>query len=164
MIFRRSFCTETAECAALSGLRVLFSLEKGEAMAHSRISVVPLAAFFLVWNPAGSLAANCSASYTINLTVELSPELTNNKNNLLIELRQGSVGHSKVINKKEFVGHSGIVVFSRLCAGPYFIDIGNGEQVAVGPTHLLRDNQYLDTTVQVSFSQGNINTMSRSGL
>jgi hypothetical protein len=133
-------------------------------MAHSRFALVALASLFPVWNLPSSLAANCSASYTINLTVDLNPELTNGKDNVLIELRQGAVGHSQVIDKKEFVGRSGTVVFASLCAGTYFIDIGNGERVAVGPIHPLRENQHLDTTVRVSFSEGNISTMSRGGL
>jgi hypothetical protein len=116
------------------------------------------------WNPPTSSAATCSASYSINLTVELSPELTNRKDSVLIELRQGSVGHSKVKDQKQFVGHSGTVIFAKLCAGSYFIDIGNGEKVAVGPIHSLSDNQHLNTTVRVSFAHGNISTMSRSGL
>jgi hypothetical protein len=133
-------------------------------MAHSRIAVVLLAALVLVWSSPGSLSANCSASYTINLTVELSPELTNRKDSVLIELRRGHVGHSKVVDTKEFVGHSGTVVFPHLCFGPYFIDIGNGEKVAVGPIHSLIDNQQLNTTVRVSFTDGNISTISRGGL
>jgi hypothetical protein len=111
-----------------------------------------------------SIAANCSASYTINLTVELSPGLTNRSANVLVELRQGAVGNSTVVAKKEFIGRSGIVSFSNLYSGTYFIDIGNGEDVAVGPMHALRDNQRLNTTIRVSFSQGNISTMSRSRL
>src|SRR5438105_3645076 len=82
----------------------------------------------LAWNPPNSIAATCSASYTINLTVELSPELTSRKANLLIELRKGPVGSSLVVDKKEFVGSRATVMFSRLCTGSYFIDIGNGDQ------------------------------------
>jgi hypothetical protein len=133
-------------------------------MAHWRIAVVPLAALLLLCRLPCSFAANCSASYTINLTVDLSPELTNNKTDLLIELRQGSVGHSKVIAKKEFVGHSGTVTFPHLCADSYFIDIGNGDEVAVGPIHSIHHSENLNTTVEVSLSQGNVGTMSRSGL
>jgi len=110
-----------------------------------------------------SLAA-CSASYTINLTVELGSDLTNGKDNVLVELRQGAPGTSKVLNKKEFVGRSATVVFSGLCAGAYFIDVGNGEKVAVGPIHDIRDGQQLNTTVRVTPSMGNIGVRSRNGL
>lgn len=129
-----------------------------------RLTVAMAACGSLSWNPPSSIAANCSASYTINLMVELSPELTNSKDSVLIELREGAVGNSKVVDKKEFVGLSAIVVFASLCSGSYFIDIGNGESVAVGSTHTLRDNQHLNTTVRVSFTQGNISTMSRNRL
>ena len=110
------------------------------------------------------IAANCSASYTIDLTVELSPELTNNQQNILIELRQGAVGNSKVVDTKQFAGHTGTVVFSGLCDGSYFIDIGNGSTVAVGPVHVLRNNEDIHSTIQVTFSEGNIGTMNRSQL
>jgi hypothetical protein len=68
----------------------LLSPKREGGMAHWRIAVVPLAALLLLCRLPCSFAANCSASYTINLTVDLSPELTNNKTDLLIELRQGS--------------------------------------------------------------------------
>lgn len=131
---------------------------------RQQLTVLMGACCALAWNPSSSVAANCSASYTINLTVELSPELTNSKPSVLIELRQGAVGNSKVVDKKEFAGRSATVVFASLCSGSYFIDIGNGESVAVGPIHTLRDNRHLNTTVRVSFSQGNISTMSRNRL
>ena len=115
------------------------------------------------WHAGGAMA-RCSASYTINLTVELSPELTNNEKDILIELRQGTPGHSKPANRKHFSGHAGIVSFSGMCAGSYFIAIGNGDTVAVGPVHAFSDNQNLHSTIRVTLSQGNIGTMSRGNL
>ena len=111
-----------------------------------------------------SAAGNCSSSYTINLTVQLSPELTNSDSNVLVELRQGSVGNSKVVNTKHFIGLNGTVAFADMCAGSYFIDIGNGSKVAVGPVHSFGPNQHIHTTVRVSYSQGNVGTMSRGAL
>jgi hypothetical protein len=118
----------------------------------------------LSWQNSVLAAGNCSASYSINLTVELGPELTNRDDNILVELRLGSVGNSKVVDSKHFVGHNGTVVFSGMCAGSYFIDIGNGSKVAVGPVHVFAASQRIHTTVQVSYSAGNVGTMSRSGL
>lgn len=117
----------------------------------------------LASSPRAAMAA-CSGSYAIDLTVELSPELTQGQNNILIELRQGVVGSSRVFETRQFVGHFGTVVFSRMCAGSYFIAIGNGETVAVGPVRRFSDNQRIHTKVRVSFSQGNVGTMSRSSL
>lgn len=111
-----------------------------------------------------AIAAYCSASYTISLTVELNPQLTDSQKDVLIELRRGAVGNSKVVSTKRFVGHRGTVAFSRLCAGSYFIDIGNGSTVAVGPIHVLRNNEHIHSTIQVSFTEGNIGTMNRSNL
>ena len=109
-------------------------------------------------------AAHCLGSYTINLTVELSSELTNSHRNISIELREGVVRNSIVVDTKQFVGHSGTVVFSGLCTGSYFIDIGNGSTVAVGPVHVLRNSEHIHSTIQVTLSQGNIGTMNRSQL
>jgi len=49
-----------------------------------------------------------------------------------------------LFSKKEFASYTGIVVFANLCSGSYFIDIRNGESVAVGPIHALRDNHHLE--------------------
>jgi len=118
----------------------------------------------LFGNMTSAAAAGCGASYTINLTVELSPEFTNRQNNVLVELRQGVVGNSKVADKKEFAGSNGVVAFKNLCSGSYFIAIGNGDKVAVGPIHVMHEGQHLASTIRVSFSQGNVSTMSRSRL
>jgi len=83
---------------------------------------------------------------------------------VLVELRQGIVGSSKVFDSKHLVGHSGTVNFSNMCAGTYFIAIGNGSTVAVGPVRYFTDSQYIHTNVRVTSSQGNIGTMNRRNL
>jgi hypothetical protein len=118
----------------------------------------------LAWLPPDAVAGKCLSSYTIGLTVELSPELTNRDDNILVELRQGVVGQSKIADIKHFAGHNGSVVFLNICAGSYFIDIGNGSKVAVGPVHVFGDDQHIQTTVRVTYSNGNVGTMNRSGL
>ena len=126
--------------------------------------IFAIAAICTITSHSSGSLAGCSALYTINLTVELGSDLTNGKDNVLVELRQGAPGTSKVLNKKEFAGRSATVVFSGLCAGPYFIDVGNRDKVAVGPVHDIRGGQQLNTTVRVTSSMGNIGVRSRNGL
>jgi uncharacterized protein (DUF2141 family) len=113
-----------------------------------------------------SFAANaaCSTSLTVNLTVELSPALAKAGEDILIELRQGVVGHSKVMNSQKFHGKTGTVFFGNLCAGSYFMDIGNGQLVAVTPVHEFGDNGRYVSTIRVTFSNGNVATKNRNEL
>jgi hypothetical protein len=129
---------------------------------------VSIIGVFLVYSVIGAhtavAAERCAASYIIDVTVELSSQITQNDNRVLVELRQGSPGASKVFDKKYFEGRTGTVRFSNMCAGSYFIAIGNGETVAVGPVRQFGSNQSVHTHVQVTHSHGNIGTKSRSGL
>jgi hypothetical protein len=118
----------------------------------------------LSWCPAAAIAGNCTASYSINLTVELGEQLTKREDNILIELRQGAVGTSKVVDQKQFSGHTGTVNFLNMCAGSYFIAIGNGSTVAIGPVHIFIDKQHIQSTIRVIQSHGNIGTMNRDRL
>jgi len=105
-----------------------------------------------------------AASYTIDVTVELSSTLTQGKNRIMVELRQGTPGNSKVIDTKYFEGSKGTVSFPNMSAGSYFIAIGNGDSVAIGPVRQFGDRQNVHTKVLVAPSSGNMGTRSRSGL
>jgi hypothetical protein len=98
------------------------------------------------------------------LTVELAPDLAKSGDDVLIELRQGVVGHSKVVNSQKFHGKTGTVLFNGLCAGSYFMDIGNGPLVAVTPVHEFGDGRRYQSTIRVTFSKGNVDKKSRSQL
>lgn len=116
------------------------------------------------WPGTAHGAGNCGASYTIDLTVELNSEMTQGKNDLMIELRRGAVGNSTVADTKRFSGRTGIVAFTGMCVGSYFVAIGNGDKVAVGPVRQFNDAQRIHTRVTVSYSSGNVGTRSRSGI
>jgi len=105
-------------------------------------------------------ALACSTNLRVNLTVELAAE----RGDVLIELRQGIVGHSRVVKSQRFHGRTGTVYFANLCAGSYFLDIGNGPQVAVTPVHQYRDGEQIESTIQVSFTTGNVSNLPRSSL
>jgi hypothetical protein len=111
---------------------------------------------------ASAEASACSTTLTVNLTVELEP--VDAGKNLLIELRQGAVGHSKVVNRQHFRGRTGTVYFAELCAGSYFMDIGNGPPVAVTPVREFDDGQRYVSTIRVSFTSGNVARRRRGGL
>jgi hypothetical protein len=129
---------------------------------------VLIAGALLVYSLTGELTAiaqgRCAASYVIDVTVELDSQITRNESRLLVELRQGSPGSSQVFDKQYFEGRTGTVNFSKMCAGSYFIAIGNGETVAVGPVRQFGDGQSVHTRVRVTQSSGNVGTRSRSGL
>jgi len=123
-----------------------------------------LAYGFLLCLSYSGAALACSTVYTVHLEVELSPELAKAGDNILIELRKGRVGRSNVANRKDFRGRRGTVNFGGLCAGSYFVDIGNGELVAVGPVHAFDGGSQYDSTIRVTFSKGNVATRRRNEL
>jgi hypothetical protein len=112
--------------------------------------------------PLAANAVACSTSLTVNLTVKLENE--DEGKDLLIELRQGVIGHSKVVNSQKFHGRTGTVFFTNLCAGSYFMDIGNGPQVAVTPVHQFGDYGRYQSTIQVTFTKGNVDRRNRNEL
>jgi hypothetical protein len=126
-----------------------------------RIFIFVGAAFLTASVPLATNAVACSTILTVNLTVQLETDV---KEDVLIELRQGVVGHSKVVNKQKFHGSTGTVVFTNLCAGSYFMDIGNGAQVAVTPVHQFGDNERRQSTIKVTLSKGNVEQKSRNEL
>jgi hypothetical protein len=111
--------------------------------------------------PLAATAAACTFNLTVNLTVDLEP---GRGKNVLIELRQGVIGHSKVVNRQNFHGRTGTVFFANLCAGSYFMDIGNGDDVAVTPVHQFGDYGSYQSTIRVTFSNGNVARRSRRTL
>jgi HEAT repeat protein len=110
------------------------------------------------------LRSGCTAAYIVELRVELNSEISQNEDGIMIELRQGIVGSSRVFDKIRLGGRLGTVTFQGICPGPYFIAIGNGPTVAIGPMHRFEANQRVHSQVNVSFTQGNVSSMSRSML
>ena len=105
-----------------------------------------------------------TASYTINIEVAFNSEITQGQNRVMVELQQGVPGSSTVFDTKYFEGQMATVSFSQMPAGSYFLAIGNGDSVAVGPVHQFSYGQRQHSTVRVTQSSGNIGTRSRSGL
>ena len=105
-----------------------------------------------------------NASYTIDITVKFGPNMTMGKKQMMVELRKGKPGKSKGVSTKYFRGNSGTVSFTNISAGSYFIAIGNGDEVAVGPVRHFSDDEEIHTTVTVTITRGNVSTRSRSSL
>jgi hypothetical protein len=79
-----------------------------------------------------------------------------------IELRSGVPGKSKVIATRQ--SHGGQVDFENLCAGKYFLAIGNEEQVSVTPVRTFENNASYASSIVVQTGAGNVETRSRSSL
>jgi len=106
---------------------------------------------------------SCSASYSITLNVDLNSKFTNGNTEIMVELRQGTVGNSKIFDTKYFVGRNASVAFSKMCPGAYFIALGNGSQVLVAPTRNFSEGQHVSSNLTVS-SSGNVGARSRNSL
>lgn len=79
-----------------------------------------------------------------------------------VELRAGAPGSSKVVATRQ--SHGGQVGFARLCAGNYFLAIGNEEQVSVTPVRTFQNNASYSSRIIVQPGAGNVTTRSRSSL
>lgn len=111
-----------------------------------------------------TIASGCAGRVVVHLTVVLGGEISEGKKDLLIELRQGVVGHSTVIGTEHFHGSTGTVAFDGVCAGTYFMDIGNGKTVAVTPVHSHSGFGTSEHNITVSFTTGNVSNMQKKDL
>lgn len=110
------------------------------------------AAFLLLFLNGAAFA--CSAQY--NITLETFGE------GVLVELRSGSPGKSKVVRSARSTG--GNVNFSGLCQGNYFLAIGNSESVSVTPVRFVQDGAVYTSRIATQRGSGNVSKQSRSGL
>jgi hypothetical protein len=79
-----------------------------------------------------------------------------------IELRAGSPGTSRVLATRQSSG--GHVGFRDLCAGDYFLAIGNEETVSVTPVRTFEDGADYQSRITVHSGAGNVSTRPRSSL
>ena len=128
------------------------------------LSAVAVLTALSAFIPSRAIAQGCSTKLTVNLTVELSPQLGKAEEDLVVELRQGAPGNSTVATFQKFRGRTGTVFFYNLCAGSYFMAIGNGPTVAVTPPREFNGIANHRSTIRVTFGSGNVDTRSRSGL
>ena len=91
-----------------------------------------------------------------NITLETFGE------GVTVELRSGTPGNSKVVATRKSSG--GEVEFSGLCAGDYFLAIGNSEQVSVTPMRAFQNGATYSSRIVVQRGTGNVSRRSRSSL
>ena len=96
----------------------------------------------------------CSASLTVQF--ETFGE------GVTIELRQGVPGKSKVFDTQRSSG--GTVYFAKLCAGSYFMAIGNEDTVSVTPVRQFEENGQYRSRIVVQRGSGNVTRKSRNAL
>ena len=101
-----------------------------------------------------SWANACSTDYTIHL--ETFGE------GVLVELRSGQPGHSRVVQATRSNG--GTVYFASLCPGSYFVAIGNDDSVSVTPTRFFQDSARYTSRITMQRGSGNVSRQSRKSL
>jgi hypothetical protein len=103
------------------------------------------------------LAAESGACLTKwNITLETFGE------GVMVELRSGAPGSSHVIGTRTSSG--GQVQFGGLCAGSYFLAIGNGDIVSVTPVRNFENNRTYLSKITVTLGSGNVSRRSRKSL
>jgi hypothetical protein len=102
---------------------------------------------------AGSATA-CNTEY--NITLQTFGE------GVLVELRSGSPGQSKVVQSSRSNG--GAVHFGKLCPGNYFLAIGNDDSVNVTQTRYFEANAVYTGSIVMQRGSGNITHKSRKSL
>lgn len=98
--------------------------------------------------------ARCVTTFDINLQTF--------GEGVLVELRAGSPGNSRVVSSRSSRG--GHVGFSGLCPGNYFLAIGNDETISVTPVRYFEDYAGYSSTITLQKGSGNVSKRSRSSL
>ena len=79
-----------------------------------------------------------------------------------VELRFGSPGSSAVIQTAQSSG--GNVLFDGLCAGTYFLAIGNNDSVSVTPVRNFESNMQYRSSIRTQRGSGNVTSKRRNEL
>lgn len=115
-----------------------------------KISKLALSILLLI----GNAAYACNIDF--NITLQTFGE------GVLVELRSGTPGRSRVVNSTRSSG--GNVNFSSLCPGSYFLAIGNDESVSVTPVRNFEENVSYSSRITMQRGTGNVGRQSRKSL
>lgn len=110
--------------------------------------------FTLLFLVVSGSALACNTEY--NITLETFGE------GVLVELRLGSPGNSKVVRSTKSSG--GSVSFSNLCPGNYFLAIGNDDNVSVTQTRFFENDMVYSGRIVLQRGSGNVSKKSRKSL
>jgi len=111
-----------------------------------------LSLFFIVLFPIQVVACN----------VDYDVELQTFGENVNVELRSGVPGRSMVVSNRRSSG--GHVYFNNLCAGSYFLAIGNGDTVSVTPVRQFALDYSYTSRITIQRGSGNVSSKSRGSL
>lgn len=101
-----------------------------------------------------------AASYACD--AEYSVKLQTLGQNVIVELRTGVPGSSRVVETKRSNG--GSVDFSNLCPGGYFLAIGDNENVNVTPVRQFQNGVTYQSKITLKHGAGNVSKKNRSSL
>ncbi len=112
-----------------------------------------LIATLLLFSMTESVLA-CNTKY--NITLQTFGE------GVLVELRSGSPGNSRVVQSRRSNG--GAVNFANLCPGNYFLAIGNDDSVSVTQTRYFEADAIYTGSIIMQRGSGNVSNKSRKSL
>ena len=108
----------------------------------------------LVFLTFSTSAIACNTEYNITLKT-LGSEV-------LVELRSGSPGSSRIVQSKRSNG--GYVSFTGICPGSYFLAIGNDESVSVTQSRFYESDAVYTSQIVMQKGSGNVSHKSRKSL
>jgi len=102
-------------------------------------------------------------SFAVNAcNIDFSIELQTFGENVAVELRTGAPGSSRTVTSQRSQG--GSVNFGKLCAGSYFLAIGNGDSVSVTPVRQFESDHSYSGKITLQRGSGNVSKQSRKSL
>lgn len=105
---------------------------------------------------AGASGITCACGTEFQIALETFGE------GVTVELRTGQPGASRVVRSTRSSG--GNVSFSGLCAGSYFLAIGNNDDVSVTPVRQFDHNMTYKSKITMQRGTGNVSKKSRNSL
>lgn len=106
----------------------------------------------------GCLISTAAFACDISFNVELQTF----GENVTVELRAGTPGKSRPVASRKSMG--GRVDFRSLCAGSYFLAIGNDDTVSVTPVKQFQDDHDYSSRITLQRGSGNVSKRSRKSL
>ena len=108
----------------------------------------------LVFLTISTSALACNTEYNITLKAIGSE--------VLVELRSGSPGTSRIVQSKRSLG--GNVSFTGICPGSYFLAIGNDDSVSVTQSRFYESDAVYTSQIVMQKGSGNVSHKSRKNL
>jgi hypothetical protein len=99
---------------------------------------------------------------TFACDINFNVELQTFGEHVMVELRSGSPGKSRPVASRKSQG--GQVSFNNLCAGSYFLAIGNDDYVSVTPVKQFQHDHDYSSRITLQRGSGNVSKQSRKSL